>query len=659
MPETPHDYGAANKFGFNDPNRWFTVPSVPLLDEHELTNDAGRPIATVDRAALEEIARNNNRKVYETGDPATLILGHTSDDPRALEKPAVGFVTNFRVKPFKRDANGRTVYALHGDYKLRNDKKHLVEEYPRRSVELWWSRKDVDPVAMLGGSSPERDLGAVIRQGRLNHIALDQTPVDPKTRKPLARTDGDVIRFHRRGNWTIETYGIEDAPVRYGKYTPTREESMAMIVRKDLTPEQHAAAMRNHVAAGYHEKQPMPPMSPKSGKNGYESGKIGGKSPTPTKGPNKYGADDMEDGCGPGKTRYGADDMGDGGEDEYDGGDDAVPTGTEDIGGDDHDGDHGTTDNFEDDGGNESMSPAVAELLQSKPFRQMQSQLETITQFIQSLGGGAGGPPGGDMGAEPMPGGPDGGAGGEEMPPPGGPGAGAAPPMGGPPPGGPDEEESRRGMGERPVQMDAGPTGLPGQGDVYQPGFNDAPGKTRRRMSRPTNSKGTPMTATERKLQEKVIRLERAERDNRLRYAKSEADRRVDALVAEGYLFGQTPAEHAEGIEETKKHLMNLIVSAPNDTEGSADVDYEEDIIRKRYSRKRPDPSRQAGAVGNLARYGRNPTHGKGKPAGPDADVEFEPETDEESCEYAELVGARKMSRAEAGKVMLKRRAIR
>jgi len=359
----------------------------------------------------------------------------------------------------------------------------------------------------------------------------------------------------------------------------------------------------------------------------------------------------MMDDCGPGKTRYGADDMGD---DEYDGGDDSVPTGTDDIGADD---DHGTTDNFEDDGGVDSMSPAVAELLQSKPFRQMQSQLETITQFIQSLGGGAGGPGAGPdaMGGDPM--GPDGGAG-DEMPAPGGPGGPeGAPPMGGPggpTPGGPDEEESRREMGERPVQMDAGPTGFPGQGDVYQPGFNDAPGKTRRRMSRPTtNSKGVPMTKTERELQDKVIRLERRDRENRIRYAKSEADRRVDALVSEGYLFGQTPAEHADGVEETKRHFANLIVSAPNDTDADADVQYEEDIIRKRYSRKRPDPTRVN--VAGIVQYGRNKT---GTPT-PNADADFEPETDEESCEYAELVGARKMSRQEAGKVMLKRRAAR
>lgn len=201
-------WGAAAKYAFDDPNKWVTISSVPLLDEHEMTNDQGRPVATVDRAALEEIARNNNRRVYETGDPATLILGHTSDDPRAAEKPAKGFVVNYAVKPFKRDESGRVIYAIHGDYKLRPQNAGLVEEYPRRSVELWWHKKELDPIAMLGGSSPERDLGVVIRNGRINHVTIDH-----KARRTGTRTnqtsDDDVIRFHSRGQYTIESYSIE------------------------------------------------------------------------------------------------------------------------------------------------------------------------------------------------------------------------------------------------------------------------------------------------------------------------------------------------------------------------------------------------------------------------------------------------------------------
>lgn len=165
-------WGAAAKYDFDNPSKWVTQQSVPLLDEHEMSNEKGEPVATVDRYALQEIARNNNKRVFETGDPATIILGHTSDDPRAAEKPAKGFAVNYKVKPFKRDEAGRLVYAIHADLKARPKHAHVLEDYPRRSVELWWHKKELDPIALLGGTTPERDLGVVIRKCRLDHIAM-------------------------------------------------------------------------------------------------------------------------------------------------------------------------------------------------------------------------------------------------------------------------------------------------------------------------------------------------------------------------------------------------------------------------------------------------------------------------------------------------------
>lgn len=218
------DYGAASHLDFDNPNKWVTVAGVPLLDEHEMTGEDGQPIAQVDRRALEEIAHNNNRKVRETGDPATLILGHTSDDPRAAEKPAQGFVVNYKVKPFKRNPDGQIIYAIHGDYKLRPNKAHLIEEYPRRSVELWWHKKDIDPIAMLGGSSPERDLSVVLRHARLNHVSMDvNSSSNSGIRNSVSanpNTEG-VIYFSTKGGYSIETYTIGDSIPTY-KYSKRR-----------------------------------------------------------------------------------------------------------------------------------------------------------------------------------------------------------------------------------------------------------------------------------------------------------------------------------------------------------------------------------------------------------------------------------------------------
>ena len=219
--ETPDQYGAASKFHFDDPNKWHTEHDVPLLDEHEMTDENGNPIAYVDKNALEEIAANNNKRVIETGDPATLILGHTSDDPRAPEKPAKGFVVNYKVKPFKRDPKtGQVIYAIHGDYKVRPRNAHLIEEFPRRSVELWWNRKELDPVAMLGGTTPERDLSVVIRKARINNVGFNQarhhnTITKSSPGKPGVESPDDdfVIHFRKHGEWTVERYMIDDTRV--------------------------------------------------------------------------------------------------------------------------------------------------------------------------------------------------------------------------------------------------------------------------------------------------------------------------------------------------------------------------------------------------------------------------------------------------------------
>lgn len=206
------DFGAANRYDFNNPSKWHTVYNVPLLDEHIMTNEDGRPVATVDKYALEKIANNNNKRVYETGDPATLILGHTSDDPQAPEKPAKGFVVNYRVRPYKKNQQGQVVYAIYGDYKIRPKNVDIIEEYPRRSVELWWNKKELDPIALLGGTSPERDLGVVIRNGRINHINLRGTQSYQKGLTGHAQTDNspDLIKYSSRGNYLIEQYTIDE-----------------------------------------------------------------------------------------------------------------------------------------------------------------------------------------------------------------------------------------------------------------------------------------------------------------------------------------------------------------------------------------------------------------------------------------------------------------
>jgi hypothetical protein len=141
-----------------DPDAWVTIPGVPVLDEHTMSDPEKKLSVVVDADTLREIAANDNRRAAERHSPCPLIVGHTSDDPQAPERPVVGYAVNFRVMPFAPDPAKAALYC---DYKIFKDKANVVRDFPRRSVELWWEKKEIDPIALLGGTTPERDLGDV------------------------------------------------------------------------------------------------------------------------------------------------------------------------------------------------------------------------------------------------------------------------------------------------------------------------------------------------------------------------------------------------------------------------------------------------------------------------------------------------------------------
>jgi hypothetical protein len=192
---------------FTDQSKWLIVPNIPVLDEHELTDDKGSSTGYVDSRILQEIANNNNRRIHETGDPAPLIVGHTSDNPQAPERPVVGYAINYRVRPFR---NGRS--AIFVDYAVRRKYANVVEDFPRRSVELWLNKRELDPIALLGGTTPERDLGVLIRHARLDRFVLDHRPTTDRQRwlagVGASRPD-DVLLYHARGG-TIYRYSLEE-----------------------------------------------------------------------------------------------------------------------------------------------------------------------------------------------------------------------------------------------------------------------------------------------------------------------------------------------------------------------------------------------------------------------------------------------------------------
>lgn len=168
LPAAPATVAApAASLNLDDPAAYVTVPLVPVLDEHVMTDPKRGATVTVDAQILREIADQTNRRAREKNNPCPLTVGHTSDDPRAPERKVVGYAVNFQVRPFGPDP---TRTALYADFKVRADHAAVVQDFPRRSVELWLDRREIDPIALLGGTTPERDLGdlgaGIIRYSR-------------------------------------------------------------------------------------------------------------------------------------------------------------------------------------------------------------------------------------------------------------------------------------------------------------------------------------------------------------------------------------------------------------------------------------------------------------------------------------------------------------
>lgn len=158
---------------WDDPN-WVVVEGVPILDEHELVidGDDGKPSRLqINKPVLELIAANNNRRVAHTGDTVMLIDGHTSDDPGAAQPEILGEADHFWVAPLFD--TGR--HALFARFKYDKDpaKFQKARKLGRRSVELWLDRWEIDPIALLGATAPERNLG-VLRLSRVIGRAIGQ-----------------------------------------------------------------------------------------------------------------------------------------------------------------------------------------------------------------------------------------------------------------------------------------------------------------------------------------------------------------------------------------------------------------------------------------------------------------------------------------------------
>jgi hypothetical protein len=142
---------------------------APVVDEFRYSGgNAGATIsADINKAFLDRVASNMNTKFARTGDLAPVVIGHTvTGAPETEQPPVVGYLHNYAVEPF----DDRT--ALYADYWIRKENKlkldntfgtysaqDIISRFPRRSGEVWLNHAEVDPVSLLGATTPHRSLG--------------------------------------------------------------------------------------------------------------------------------------------------------------------------------------------------------------------------------------------------------------------------------------------------------------------------------------------------------------------------------------------------------------------------------------------------------------------------------------------------------------------
>ena len=146
-----------------DPSRYKVDHDIAVLDEHQPGPDGeGNPRPYIGYSELKAVVDEANERIADTGDYVAINIGHTSDDPNAKPQPAVGFAGPFRLQKIGVKHPRWAIVA--DQWAIKKQYEREADGFPRRSVELWFSKKTgrpvmMDPISLLGATTPERALG--------------------------------------------------------------------------------------------------------------------------------------------------------------------------------------------------------------------------------------------------------------------------------------------------------------------------------------------------------------------------------------------------------------------------------------------------------------------------------------------------------------------
>ncbi len=135
-------------------NRYTHESGQCYFVEHQKRGRDGK-VQRFDVKDLCEIARTNNSRILDGECFQAISDGHTSPDRKDPEPPILGYAGNYRIGMVGHDTPR---FAVFGDEYHRNDKRDVLAEKPRRSIELLTMKSTgqrfFDPIAALGATSP-------------------------------------------------------------------------------------------------------------------------------------------------------------------------------------------------------------------------------------------------------------------------------------------------------------------------------------------------------------------------------------------------------------------------------------------------------------------------------------------------------------------------
>jgi hypothetical protein len=170
-----------------DPKLFTVAPHTAAVDTFRMTNADGTFVADITDEFIDRLVEHMNERERLTGDLTPLVIGHTVDgQPETEAPPVVGYARNWHAGPLGE--TGRK--AAFFDAWVFNEEVPRVRKFPRRSCEVWTSRYEVDPISLLGATTPARDLGLMrlSREGAVTVESPGDMPM-PDDKKPDEKPD--------------------------------------------------------------------------------------------------------------------------------------------------------------------------------------------------------------------------------------------------------------------------------------------------------------------------------------------------------------------------------------------------------------------------------------------------------------------------------------